>query len=255
LLVWLVAVAGALAFGQEFPEGQGAAKLPPKEPSAKLPLVQARNLSGTWMTANWYINLNMGPKGSLPTRSIPLHGVTDPGAPVIGLLTPWAKEISAKYSMYADPILSCYSPGPQAYSAPYAFEFIPSPGRINLLMEYYHTVRRIYLDGRKHPEGNPNPSPMGYSIGRWEGETLVVDTRGFDNSPPLRTPHSDQLREIERIRRVRDGNVLEIEVTMEDPKAYTQPLQQTYFFKKDPALEIVEHNCDGQLDYTPHKPK
>src|SRR5215471_20648134 len=81
LLVWLVAVAGPLAFGQEAPEGQGAAKLPPKEPSAKLPLAQARNLSGTWMTANWYINLNMGPKGSLPTRSIPLHGVTDPGAP------------------------------------------------------------------------------------------------------------------------------------------------------------------------------
>ena len=157
--------------------------------------------------------------------------------------------------MYTDPILSCHSPGPQAYSAPYAFEMIPSPGRINMLMEYYHTVRRIYMDGRKHPEGNPNPTSIGYSIGNWDGETLVVDTRGFDDSLPFRIPHSDQLHEIERIRRIRDGNVLEIELTMEDPKAYTQPLRQTMYFKKDPSLEIIEHNCDGQLDYSTHKPK
>jgi hypothetical protein len=116
-------------------------------------------------------------------------------------------------------------------------------------------MRRIYMDGRKHPEGNPNPSSMGYSIGHWEEETLVVDTRGFKDSPIVSIPHSDQLREIERIRRIRDGNVLEIEVTKEDPKAYTQPLQQTYYFKKDPSLEIIEHNCDGMFDYTTHSPK
>jgi len=63
------------------------------------------------------------------------------------------------------------------------------------------------------------------------------------------------LHEIERIRRIRDGNVLEIELTIEDPKAYTQPLRQTMYFKKDPKLEIIEHNCDGQLDYSTHKPK
>jgi hypothetical protein len=250
---------GALAvqaLGQRVPADQGGAgELPSKEPSAKLSLPEARDLSGPWMTSYWYIGLNMGPKGSLPEKDIPLHGVNDPHARVMNLLTPWAKEISDKYSIYTDPILSCYSPGPQAYSAPYAFEVIPSPGRMNILFEYFHEVRRIYMDGRNHPEGNPNPSSMGYSIGHWEGETLVVDTREFNESPIVRIPHSDQLHEIERIRRIRDGNVLEIEVTREDPKAYTEPLRQTYYFKKDPSLEIVEHNCDGMLDYTTHKPK
>lgn len=229
--------------------------MPSKEPSAKMSVPEARDLSGPWMTSYWYIGLNMGPKGSLPEKDIPLHGVNDPHTEVMNLLTPWAKEISDKYSIYTDPILSCYSPGPQAYSAPYAFEFIPSPGRMNILFEYFHEVRRIYMDGRNHPEGNPDPSSMGHSIGHWEGETLVVDTRGFKESPIVRIPHSDQLHETERIRRIRDGNVLEVEVTREDPQAYTQPLQQTYYFKKDPSLEIVEHNCDGMLDYTTHKPK
>lgn len=234
---------------------ESGAKVPAKEPSVKLPLAEARDLSGVWMTASWYTFLNMGPKGSLPDQEIPLHGVNDPGAPVMRLLTPWAKELSDKYSVYTDPILSCYSPGPQAYAAPYAFEILSSPGRLTMLLEYYHTVRRIYMDGRKHPEGNPNPTSIGYSIGHWEGETLVVDTRGFDSTPPFRIPHSDQLHEIERIRRIRDGNVLEIELKMEDPKAYTQPLEQTFYFKKDPSIEIIEHNCDGQLDYSTHKPK
>ena len=256
LVATLIGSFAVQAFGQGLPADQvSAGELPPKEPSAKLPVAEARDLSGTWMTSYWYNGLNMGPKGSLPERESPLHGVDDPRAPVTSFLTPWAKEVSDKYSIYTDPILSCYSPGPQAYSAPYAFEIIPSPGRVNILFEYFHEVRRIYMDGRKHPEGNPNPSSMGYSIGHWEGDTLVVDTRGFKDSPIVRMPHSDQLHEIERIRRIRDGNVLEIEITKEDPKAYTQPLRQTYYFKKDPSLEIVEHNCDGVFDYTTHKPK
>ena len=228
--------------------------LPPKEPSAKLPLAEARDLSGTWMTAMWYTGLNMGPKGALPERGVQIHGVNDPKAPVMTLLTPWAKEISDKYSMYTDPVLTCNSPGPQAYNAPYAFEIIPSPGRLNMLMEYYHVVRRIYMD-RPVPKDNPDPNVMGHSVGHWEGETLVVDTVGFNNSPILRIPHSDQLHTVERIRRVRDGNVLEIEVTETDPKAYTQPIQQISYFKKDPSLELIEHNCDGMLDYASHAPK
>jgi hypothetical protein len=248
----LVSILAVQAFGQE---QEVIGELPPTEPSAKLSLADARDLTGTWMTSYWYNGLNMGPKGALPEKEIPLHGVNDPRTPVMDLLTPWAKQISDKSSIYTDPILSCYSPGPQAYSAPYAFEIIPSPGRLTILFEYFHEVRRIYMDGRKAPEGNPNPSSMGYSIGHWEGETLVVETNGFKDSPIVRMPHSEELRETERIRRIRDGNVLEIEVTKVDSKAYTQPLRQTYYFRKDLSLEIIEHNCDGMLDYTTHRPK
>ena len=124
-----------------------------------------------------------------------------------------------------------------------------------MLMEYYHVVRRIYMDGREHPKGNPDPNAIGHSIGHWEGETLVVDTVGFNDSPVQQFPHSDQLHLVERMRRIRDGNVLEIEVTQEDPKALTQPVTQTMYFKRDPSLEMIEHNCDGELDYSSHAPK
>ena len=117
---------------QEEAAAEGLAGAPPdKEPPAELPLAQARDLSGTWMTSMWYNMLNMGPKGALPSRDIQLHGVKDPTAQVVTLLTPWAKEISDKYSMYTDPVLTCNSVGPQVYFAPYAFEIIPSPARIN----------------------------------------------------------------------------------------------------------------------------
>lgn len=255
ILGYLKANLSRMPTPEEAAEEGVAGAPPPKEPSAKLPLQQARDLSGPWMTAMWYTNLNMGPRGSLPSREVQLHGVKDPNASIESLLTPWAKAISDKYSMYTDPVLTCNSPGTQAYAAPYAFEVIASPGRLTMLMEYYHVVRRIYMDGRQHPKGNPNPNAIGHSIGHWEGETLVVDTVGFNDSPIQRIPHSDELHQVERIRRIRDGNVLEIELTEEDPKAFTQTLTQTLFFKRDPSLEMIEHNCDGELDYASHAPK
>jgi hypothetical protein len=253
ILKYLTSIYSRQPTPEEVAEESGA-KSRPREPLAKLPLAEARDLSGTWMTAFWYTGLNMGPKGSLPDYDIQLHGVNDPTAPFPSLLTPWAKAISDKYTIYTDPVLFCYSPGPQDYSMPYAFEILSSPGRITMLMEAYHVVRRVYLD-RPIPKDYPNPNVMGYSVGHWDGDTLVIDTVGFNESPIIRIPHSDQLHMVERIRRIRDGNVLEIEITETDPKAYTQPLRQTHFFKKDPSIEIVEHNCDGQLDYSVHIPK
>ena len=79
--------------------------------------------------------------------------------------------------------------------------------------------------------------------------------RGFKESPAFRVPHSDQYSLIERIRRIRDGSLLEIDVSIEDPIAYTQPLKGRFYFKKDPTLEITEYNCDGMFDYRPYSPK
>ena len=125
ILQYLTSNYGRQPTPQEAAEANGS-KTRPKEPSAKLPLAEARDLSGTWMTAFWYTGLNMGPKGSLPDYDIQLHGVNDPSVPP-NFLTPWAKAISDKFTIYTDPVLFCYSPGVQAYSLPYAFEIIPSP--------------------------------------------------------------------------------------------------------------------------------
>ena len=71
----------------------------------------------------------------------------------------------------------------------------------------------------------------------------------------LQVPWSDQFHLVERIRRVKDGNVLEIDVTIEDPVAFKEPLHGVFYFKKDPSLEFAEWNCDGFFDYEPFAPK
>jgi hypothetical protein len=227
---------------------------PLREPDATLALAEARDLSGTWMTTMWYVQINMGPDDGLPTGRN-FRSTRDLKNDALDVLTPWAKEKSKDWTVYNDPLTTCHSPGPMAYNSPYPFELLHSPERVTLITEYFHEVRRIYLDGREHPPGNPDPTAMGYSIGRWEGATLVVDTRNFKESPAFRVPHSDQFRMIERIRRVRDGNVLEIDVTMEDALAYSEPLHATFYFKKDPTITFTEWNCDGFFDYAPFAPE
>lgn len=226
---------------------------PAKPQPSSLTVEQARDLSGVWMEGYWYMGLNMGSRENLPNNA-PLRGVNDPSKGLRALLTPWAQEASKQFTIYNDPITRCASPGPQAYNAPYAFEFLQTPGRVTLLMEYFHEVRRIWTDGRGHPQ-NLEPSYLGHSIGRWDGDTLVVDTTGFLEDKASRSPHSDQLHQIERIRRVLDGKILEIELTEEDPKALQQPVRSYSYFKKDASLEIQPYACTDPIDYSSHAPR
>jgi hypothetical protein len=95
---------------------------------------------------------------------------------------------------------------------------------VYILSEMDHSVRRIYMDGRGHPDGYPS-TWMGHSIGKYEGNTLVVDTAAINETTWIDTlghPHSDALHLVERIRRL-NHDTLEIEVTFEDPKIYTRP--------------------------------
>jgi hypothetical protein len=101
-------------------------------------------------------------------------------------------------------------------------------------------ARYIYVDGRSHPEGFPLTF-MGHSIGRWDGDTLVVDTVGIDDTSWLDTvgtPHSDALHIEERIRRVA-ADRLEIDFLFEDPKAYTQPWRGKKVYQLNPNWEMI----------------
>jgi len=108
-----------------------------------------------------------------------------------------------------------------------------------LAYEYQNRVRHVFTDGREHREGRP-PTWMGESIGRWEGETLIVDTRNFNDQTWLDRrglPHSDQLRVLERISRSGE-NGLTIEITVEDPVAFPDPwTAQRVFERVDWRLE------------------
>jgi hypothetical protein len=124
-----------------------------------------------------------------------------------------------------DPSYFCFPPGAaRSMIMPFAFEIVERPNVVYMLFELNSGTRRIYLDGRGHPE-EANPAWMGHSIGKWEGDTLVVDTVGLREETWLDrvgTPHSDALHIVERFRRL-NRNTLEVEFRFEDLKAFTKP--------------------------------
>jgi hypothetical protein len=145
-----------------------------------------------------------------------------------------------------DPVLSqCLPPGtPRIYLQPFPFQIIQTPKEIFMIFEYDHTVRQIFMDGRKHPD-DLLPTYMGHSIGKWEGNDLVVDTVGFNEKSWLDRdghPHSDQLHVIERLRRT-DFNNMQIDITMEDPKALAKPWKTQLYFQLKPDWDIMELAC------------
>ena len=124
-----------------------------------------------------------------------------------------------------DPILRCNPDGiPKLLGVPQPFEIVQIPDRIIMFFEHNRHWRTIWTDGRKLPD-DPDPSWMGYSIGRWEGNTLVVDSIGFNDIPWLNfygDPHSDAMRLTERYRRI-DAKTLEIAVRLMTPRPIPSP--------------------------------
>jgi len=132
-------------------------------------------------------------------------------------------------------------------------EIFQIPSRVFMRFQNYNELREIWVDGRKHPE-SPNRPWMGHSIGRWDGDTLVVDTVDFYGNPKYKWldeaghPHSELLHVTERIRRV-DRNTLQIDVRFEDPKAFTAPFTGRVIYELRPDAEIAEYmwNCEDRI--------
>lgn len=145
---------------------------------------------------------------------------------------------------------NCVPPGlPGIMTQPYPIEFLYNPGKVVMVIEAYMQFRHIYTDGRKHPV-DPDPAYMGHSIGHWEGNTLVVDSVGFNETTLLApgVPHSDQLRIVERIRRI-DAQWMEIETTLIDPVVLAEPYTSitSYRHLDDEIREYIclENNRDS----------
>ena len=150
-----------------------------------------------------------------------------------------------------DPVYKCFPPGvPRVYLHPFPMQIIQIPGQVVMLFEYDHMVRHIYTDGREHPK-DLDPTWMGNSIGHWEGVTLVVDTIGFNDKTWLDRvghPHSDQLHVVERIRRTAQ-DTLQVDLNIEDPKAYTKPITSTTYFQLKPKWDIMEQVCMDNVSF------
>ena len=126
----------------------------------------------------------------------------------------------------------------------FPYKFVQSDDVIIQLVEFTTPgIRQIFMDGRSHPNPDDwNPSWHGHSIGRWDGDTLVIDNVGFNDITPGFAIHSEKLHVIERIRRP-SINRLEIEITAEDPDAWTGPWTTVRYGSLAPDHEILEFVC------------
>src|SRR5260370_35036461 len=176
-------------------------------------------------------------------------------------MTPWAEakynsarpvfgphKKSAKDSN--DPVYGCFPPGvPRIYLHRRPMEIVQNSNEVIMMFEYDRLVRQIYTDGRKHDEFLDPPLWMGDSIGKWEGDTLVVDVIGFNDRTWLDRighPHSDALHVVERIRPI-DHGTLEDDLTIDDPKAYKQPWTIHTTFELQPGVDLDwEGVCEDQ---------
>jgi len=177
--------------------------------------------------------------GEAPAGRPPLATFANLGANMVGGLPyqPWAKELSNKRvanQRFDNPDALCLPQGPLQYHLdPQPRQIYNVPGRTLIVYESNYGLRTIYTDGRPLPkQGEPQPTWHGYSIGRWDGDTFVVESNNFRGVQgglaadgwldQLGSPFTDALHLTERFQRVNFGN-LHIDITVDDPKAYTRP--------------------------------
>jgi hypothetical protein len=151
-----------------------------------------------------------------------------------------------------DPILTqCLMPGtPRIYLQPVPMQVIHTPKSVFFIFEYDHIIRQAFTDGRKHPD-DITPTYMGHSTGSWDGNVFVVDTVGFNDKTWLDRvghAHSDQLHVVERFHRL-DQNNLDIDITMQDPKALAKPWNVHFGFSLEPTWDILEQACPDNYTF------
>ncbi len=180
----------------------------------------------------------------LPADAVDLGRTVAGGLP----LQPWAAEVSAKRTAdnsKDDPHARCLPPNfPRAYSFPQYKKIVQTPDVIVLLHEFNASFRQIHLDGRPLPE-DPEPTWNGYSTARWDGDTLVVDSVGYRDDSWLDLmghPLTSRARITERITRPSYGT-LAIELTVDDPGAYTRPWTATLEQSIVLDTEIMDQIC------------
>jgi hypothetical protein len=216
----------------------GVPRTPDGKPDLSAPAARSADgkpdLSGIWMVSNgsFYLTSPLKPED----------------------IRPWAL---AQYKQREDNFrndtdgISCLPPGPKAGIGlgNLPMKIVQTPSLILVLYEYQTIFRQIFTDGRALPE-DANPTWMGYSVGSWDGDTLVVTTAGYNDRTTIDLaghPHTEALRMTERIHR-RDAGHLEVQVTWEDPKAYTKPWTLPMEFNLVPDGEIIEYVCENERD-------
>jgi hypothetical protein len=227
------------------PNGKANLDAPaPKTPDGK------PDLSGVWLGDQW------SPAGRRPNPPGAGRGGRGGGAPE---MLPWAQKVFDERratSLRDDPEARCMPQGvPKASTLPYPFEIVNASNKTLILFEMYSLRRQIFTDGRelpKDPKDYAQPSWMGYSIGRWDGDEFVVATAGINdqvwNIDLAGHPHSDALRITERYHRVDFGH-MDVNVTIDDPKTYASQWNMPVMrYTLLPDTDLFEFVCEKNID-------
>jgi hypothetical protein len=264
--IWVaIALAGAVvcARGQWLNQRvPGTPRTHDGKPNLSAPVPRASNgepdLSGVWQaeSATGADLARLAPGGGGGALSVPGEGV--PSKYFINVLADFKPEESplrpaaaAVFQQHAAtfskdfPTARCLPAGvPAGGLLPIPYKIIQTPGVIVMLYEADTTFRQIFTDGRKQPP-DPQPAWLGYSIGKWEGDWMVVDTIGFNDQSWLDAsghPHSEALHTVERFHRSDFGR-MEVQVTIDDPKTFTKPFTFQFNQRLIPDTDLMETYC------------
>ncbi len=205
--------------------------------------------ASTGAPGTWHAERYSAPP-PLPPKPVDLSGIwsrTSSGLARVTLdYTPAAQTAVDGYDYLDDPALRCVSPGLVRISGwPYPVEIVQTDAQLTILYESFHEVRRVFLDDRGYPEDLPHRA-MGYSVGHWEGSTLVVETKmltpGYVDLAGQ--PLSENARVVERMSLGDGGKTLSSELTLYDPENYRRPVTRHRSWRKTPEKTILEYDCD-----------
>jgi hypothetical protein len=225
------------------------------------------DLNGIWQSlsgANYDIEAHMarpamalrpgpyGPVPAAPVLALGAVGAVPPGMGIVdGGAIPYKPEALTKKKenqekwLERDPEIKCYLPGvPRANYMPFPFQILQSQSAIFFAYEYAGAVRNIYL---KDPGPAPVDSWMGQSVGRWEGDTLIIEASGFNDSTWFDRAgnfHSEALKVVERYTRTAP-DVISYEATMEDPNTFTRPWKVSFplYRRLEKNVQIMDFKC------------
>ena len=195
-----------------------------------------QNISGVWWTSSYSPEIELIDGAELPLND-----------------DARARHAENRAALQADPLSDearkfCTPDGvPRILASPYPFEILQTPDFVTIIYELNRVVRRIALDAPM-PDDNTLlyfPYYSGHSVGHWEGDTLIIESAGYNDKTFIDAtgvPHSNQLRTIERMRKLDDGR-LEVEITSTDPENFTAPFTARYLYDFHAGLRLEDYTC------------
>jgi hypothetical protein len=251
----LAAAAAVAAAAQIAAAGAQAPARPPAAPSYAQPRTTAGHpdIQGIWQVLNNAAEWDLEPHTASWGIPAGLGVIVDPADGMIpyqpAALAARAKNLQDRET--ADPLAKCFKPGvPRLTYLPFPFQIVQTPQQVSIFYEYVHNYRTIALNRKTHLEGIDFWN--GDSIGRWDGNTLVVDVANFNGQTWFDRAgnfHSDALHVVERFTRV-DAGTMTYEARIEDPKVFVRPwtIRLPLHLHREPNFRLLEYECHAYAE-------